>query len=498
MEIMAASFDLEKVISGICGKTEDERVELFVDIAPDVPSRVTGDRALLRRILENLLDNAAARRTPGRVVLRVDTPPGGAGEDGVLLRFIVEDTAAGELRGDGCGMGLAIPLTKQLAELMGGDITVENQAHGGTKVTVLLPFRRSRGAPARLEDIKAGAYPQFRGAKVLLCEDDDLNREMAGAMLGAFGIVPALAENGREALELLARETFHMVFMDIVMPVMNGYEAASAIRRSAEPYAEIPIVALSADVTQNDAGRCLREGMNAHLGKPMDIRQVYESLLRYLPSEITGHSAPLAEGVPGTMRLPVIEGVDAAAGAARFAGDAGRYMKALARFAATLGSSLLPWQEAATPGHRAYTRRAIHTLKGASGNLGVVNLYEEAAAFERAFSEDGESGESAKRYGRLAKSCRDTGERIRAALPAPGNGKTARSPGSDEGLRSLVLRMEEAFESSRLELCNTLMKEAEETEWAMDAERLSAVTRAIDEYDFEEAGRLLGVREESA
>ncbi len=127
--------------------------------------------------------------------------------------------------------------------------------------------------------IRIDKYPN---ARVLLCEDNDINQQVASGMLEHFGIIPAIAGDGAEALDILERERFDLILMDIMMPVMNGRDATKAIRHGGKPWQDIPIVAMTANVMVDDVELYLSEGMNAHLEKPIDIEKFQDILARYL------------------------------------------------------------------------------------------------------------------------------------------------------------------------------------------------------------------------
>ncbi len=122
----------------------------------------------------------------------------------------------------------------------------------------------------------------FAEARVLLCEDNFINQMVASGMLETFDIVPTIAENGQECIKLLDEQPFDIIFMDIIMPIMDGHEATRCIRESNKPYRNIPIVAMTANVMQDEVDRCAAEGMNGHIEKPIDIDRIKSVLLEFL------------------------------------------------------------------------------------------------------------------------------------------------------------------------------------------------------------------------
>ncbi len=126
-------------------------------------------------------------------------------------------------------------------------------------------------------------YVQFGGARVLLCEDNYINQEVAIGMLSLYGIEPVIAQNGQEGIDQLEKEPFDLVLMDIAMPVMDGHEATVTIRASDKGYKDVPIIAMTANAMKEEVDKCMAEGMNGHVPKPIEIDKLYGCLLHILP-----------------------------------------------------------------------------------------------------------------------------------------------------------------------------------------------------------------------
>lgn len=268
-----------------------------------------GDAFRVQQILNNLLSNAL-KFTPqgGRVSLSVEQA--GAGEV-AQYKFVVADTGIGmspeflkrlfepyarELRfsarqAEGTGLGMSI--TKNLVSQMEGEIHVESQPGKGTAFTVLLPFAPAREAPAR-EPAPAAPAKAFalQGARLLLAEDNDLNREIAAELLAARGVAVQEAVNGKEAVEVFQQSppfSFDAVLMDMQMPELDGCGAARAIRALDRPDAKsVPIVAVTANAFAEDMAATAAAGMNGHVVKPID----YDALERLLEKLCAGRGAP--------------------------------------------------------------------------------------------------------------------------------------------------------------------------------------------------------------
>ena len=279
LEPVAASFAHEAALKCL---TFSRRV------APDTPAELRGDPGRVRQILYNLTANAIKYTPSGEVRLEVAPVPGESGADGVTLEFLVADTGIGiapamqeqvfEIFSQadpsvtrsygGTGVGLAI--VKGLTDLMGGRVTLCSPEGCGTEIRVRLRFARPGGAA---RTCAAGASPCLSGRRVLVVEDETINRLTIRAMLRKFDCEPVMAENGKQALALLAGEDFDCVLMDVQMPVMDGLTATRAIRQGEAGVRNpgVPIIALTAHAMDEDREAAEAAGVSGYLVKPVDM-----------------------------------------------------------------------------------------------------------------------------------------------------------------------------------------------------------------------------------
>jgi CheY-like chemotaxis protein len=184
--------------------------------------------------------------------------------------------------------------------MMGGDIRVESELGKGAAFTVTVLLKKDDNGPrgespadAAGKAGKANETGGFKGYTVLLAEDVEINREIVLALLEPAQLTVDCAENGAQALEMFeaAPDRYDMIFMDLQMPEMDGYAATRAIRGLEAPGAGlVPIIAMTANVYQEDIEKCLEAGMNGHIGKPLDMNDLYSILRKYLHE--TGRDAP--------------------------------------------------------------------------------------------------------------------------------------------------------------------------------------------------------------
>ena len=269
-------------------------LDLQLGFIGPVEAPVMIDDLRVRQILLNLLSNAIKFTDQGRVQLdlqAIETP------DGVLLRFRVTDTGPGVpseqaarlfkrfSQGDSSvsrthgGTGLGLAICRGLTDLMGGRIGVESKPGAGATFWFEIPARRAVGAVREVAE-PAAAPPL--AARVLLVDDHPTNRELGATVLGLLGCEVILAENGEEAVAAAQTSGCDLILMDVHMPRMDGLEATRAIRALGGVCAATPIIAMSADVMPEMEAACLRAGMNAAVGKPIQIQALHEILTRWL------------------------------------------------------------------------------------------------------------------------------------------------------------------------------------------------------------------------
>ena len=178
---------------------------------------------------------------------------------------------------------MGMPIVKSLIELMGGTIEVTSELHVGTTFYVEIPLDIDKNPQAKERASKQAYSCSLAGMNVLLAEDNELNAEIAQALLESEGIVVTRAADGNKAVDLYVSRpagSFDAILMDMQMPVMNGLEATTAIRKlDSETAKHIPIIALTANAYHEDIQKCLAAGMNAHLSKPINIDRAVRTII---------------------------------------------------------------------------------------------------------------------------------------------------------------------------------------------------------------------------
>jgi PAS domain S-box-containing protein len=232
----------------------------------------------------------------------------------------------------------------------------------------------------------ASAMASLRGARLLLVEDNELNRELACELLESAGIELRLAIHGAEALEQLARDDdFDGVLMDCQMPVMDGYTATRKIREQPR-WANLPVIAMTADAMAGDRERALDCGMNDHISKPLNVEDMFATLAKWIHPG-PGRGAPSADvspGTPLTAGLPAsLPGIDLNAGLGTCMGKVELYLRLLRKFHASQQAFCTEFLAARGQGDSSATVRLAHTLRGTAGNIGAVGVANAAGQLEQ-------------------------------------------------------------------------------------------------------------------
>ena len=283
-------------------------------LASDLEVQIIGDSLRLNQVLSNLLSNAL-KFTPAKGMIKLRVSKTGEDQENVYLRFEVIDTGCGiaeenydkifesfeqenvDVTYKYGGTGLGLSIVKRFTGLMGGGIHVTSVQGSGSTFTVDLPFGKIKesGKPTRFSDINGrndlakDCYAvdyDFKGKRILLVEDNELNREIAEELIGVTGASVESAEDGVQAVEKFkesAEGYYDLILMDVQMPHMDGYEATRCIRALGRSDAQkVPIFAMTANAFAEDVQKSREAGMNAHISKPLDIRAVYKQMNRYL------------------------------------------------------------------------------------------------------------------------------------------------------------------------------------------------------------------------
>ena len=355
---------------------------------------VLGDAVRLRQVLLNLVGNAVKFTPSGTVRLTVER-----GDKPDAVRFTVTDTGIGisprdvprlfqrfvqadrstTRRFGGSGLGLAI--CKELVTLMGGTIDVQSAPGRGSAFSFTIELPAADGA--RREN---AAPNPGRGApcRLLLAEDNPLNRELIKAMLEQAGHEVVTVNDGAEAVRLAIRNPFDAVLMDVQMPEMDGYSAARTIRTATADRPRLPIIGLTANALAGDSERCIEAGMNVHVPKPVDWPALLATIERLVLEERQGETAlPLPATGPASAQADCSRAAifdESVLAHLRKTLGVESSMKLLRLFEADARERFLSRSD--TPATREAFSREAHTFGGSAGLLGFLALAEACRALE--------------------------------------------------------------------------------------------------------------------
>ncbi len=294
---------LHEVSSIIRQRCEDRGVRFVTNLNALPPLGVVGDRMRIKQVLINLLGNAVKFTSEsGEVSFLVEAKP--FAKDAVDLSFSVIDTGIGmteeqlshlfvafeqadnTIAGRFGGTGLGLAISQRLIRKMGGDITVASKPGKGSSFRCTLRLRTCDASEAPVAQTADAPVPDLTGKRILLVDDIEINRMVMQELLEETHLAIDEAADGQEALERFAASapnTYDLIFMDVQMPVLNGYDATARIRALSRPdAATVPIIAMTANAYSEDVHKALQAGMNAHLAKPIDLSAVLRVLTEYL------------------------------------------------------------------------------------------------------------------------------------------------------------------------------------------------------------------------
>jgi|GEM_PF-1297316 len=431
MQIRMAPFNLRELARDVFTLTslraESKGLRIALHIDSELPDRLAGDGQRIRQVLINLVGNAIKFTDRGEI--RVDIVGAAKAEnDAFEITWSVSDTGIGIAPEDQArlftpfsqvdtsnsrqygGTGLGLTISAELVSLMGGGpIRIQSTLGQGSCFSFTLPLQAvpvsAIPVSVREQDMST-CSPRLDGFRVLLVEDNPINQLVAKSLLEKQGAMVTVVHNGKQAVDALAKggeNLFDVVLMDIQMPIMDGHTATLVIRQQLL-LTEIPIIATTAHALQEEQQRCLANGMNEHLTKPINatqmvrtiIRVVRASRCRIVPAETQDTEAAPADTrlnavtEPGTDARDWLDGETALAG---LDGDENLYHQMLALFMRENATDVTRIRELLAQAFYADAHRIAHTLKGLAATLGLTALHRIAATVDLAFK--------AKEYHRL-------------------------------------------------------------------------------------------------
>lgn len=296
---------VQKAVGTLQPKAKEKDLGLLIFFHDDVPRLIKGDPYRLNQILSNLLSNSIKFTSKGYVRIEISCKK--LIEGWCTMKFRIKDTGIGiptdklamifesfsqaseDVTRKFGGTGLGLTITKQLVELQGGNIRVESEEGVGTSVTFEVPYEvieENLPMPKAEEDSSVLEHYSFTGKKVLVVEDNEINRKVISYNLEPAGIELTMANEGKEAVRFLEKGAkFDLIIMDLQMPVMNGFQATVYIRQKLK--LQTPIIAMTASALKNEEVKCLQLGMDEYMTKPFAPEELFKVLAKYFDDKKT-------------------------------------------------------------------------------------------------------------------------------------------------------------------------------------------------------------------
>lgn len=494
---------IDDVIEVFAIRAKEEDIVLERKIADDVPPAVYGDPYRLTQVLSNLVGNALKFTQHGRVdvtlanrnnqylVVKIKDTGIGIPKDKqkhIFKSFGQADNSTSRRFG---GTGLGTTISKQLVELMGGEIGFDSEEGVGS--TFYFTIKMKLANPDDLvdkEDLESSQPVSLDPKKmlnILVVEDIVENAELLKARLGSLGHHLAHAINGREAIEIFAKQDFDIILMDVHMPEVDGLTATRAIRAT-DRGAQLPILALSASVLKEDRMDCAKAGMNGFVAKPIMFDELFSEMARLLAMDSDEKTTP-AVGTERTRNFPTVPGIDFKKAVDNWQ-DERVYIRNLQGFFSKHQQDIPAIRDSLKRDDITQSRQIIHGLHGVVGNLSLDTLYDRLKDLSTAIRKNQREllGEILDDIDKLMLEAKDSAQRLCALY----------NIGTDGGDTVDRIKLAESIHSFERDLARGQLNDEllpklihELRSSGASTRTIDAIEKAIDEFEFDKARTLL-------
>ncbi|MBI3711991.1 MAG: response regulator [Burkholderiales bacterium] len=535
MEVDFSPFSLEDVFSHVttvtAQKAHEKALALRFDVPDNVPKFLVGDAMRLGQVLVNLVNNAIKFTHFGEVNVGVQLRSQEDVMEGlpIELRFSITDTGIGMTseqmerlfsaftQADSStsrkfgGTGLGLSISSQLVGLLGGEITVASQFGEGSTFEFTLPFSPcTQASLMQMGRSISSTKNRYAETLILLVEDNEINQQIAVELLATVGVDVDVASGGSEALDKLKSRpanAYDMILMDLEMPGMDGHQATVKIRQ-VEAYNHIPVVAMTAHAMADVRQRCMDEGMQDFLPKPVQPNELFNMLARWLehkaltmnPSEVRQERCVYTPGAPDQqMDFSCFKHIDSNQGLSLMMGKKDLYLRVLLNFRD--GQLHTANQIFVAVEHDAIeqAQMLVHTLKGLAGSIGAIQVQADAAQLELALhliGQDASSKQEAlhlceKLHQALNQVLVELQRHLPETLTVAGAGSLSVEPHSEAKVSSTLNKLKELLEASSGDCPHFYEEHRGVLIQVLAAHIVGRIDQHIAQYEFDEALLLL-------
>jgi hypothetical protein len=399
MELSSIAFQpralLQETLEAMDFLAQDKKIKLKHSCDENMPENLFGDPLRITQIISNLVSNAVKFTDKGSVsvslhqqentyLIRVQDTGIGMNEVQLTRIFNAFDQGDNSITRAYGGTGLGLTIIGRLIDMMQGSIHVESTPGKGSIFTVTLPINIANPEDLPTEQENNHVDIQFSGQRILLVEDNHTNQILANYLLSALNLEIGIANNGAEAVAAVQQQNYAAVLMDLQMPVMDGLEATRRIRQLGAQYTTLPIIAMTANVSQQDQAQCSAAGMNAHIAKPIDADVLAKTLADWITPNITDVATLNSLNTTTLSNIPAqIEGIDLHSALQRVRGNWPFLQKLFCHFLQDQQDIILRIQQQLDEHQINTVTITLHTLKGSAANIGATALAAIASKMEQ-------------------------------------------------------------------------------------------------------------------
>jgi len=416
LELNPVNYDFHALIDNITSMfsyvAQKKGLEFRYECVGEMPEFLYGDDIRLRQVLTNICGNAVKYTEKGQVKLKTSVSGGnlvfeisdtgmGIRKEDIKKLFIAFERAGTDKNRGIVGTGLGLSICKSFVEMMGGHILVDSEYEQGSVFTVVIPAVLGNKAEVKSKkNLRKEQTLYAPDACILVVDDNEFNLKVAEGLLGLFRIKTKTASSGRKAIDLVQKNNFDLVFMDHMMPEMDGIETTGIIRKLGGQYAKLPIIALTANAIQGAKEMFLSSGFSGFISKPIELNELNEILWEWLPFDKIEDK--IEEKEPGALNvgnqddetsgnfLSAIEKIDeinTEIGLSRVSGMENIYNETLEHFTRAIVQDCNAMSTSLAYGDTQSFAISIHAMKSALSTIGAMRLSESAARLEAAAKE---------------------------------------------------------------------------------------------------------------